>query len=306
MNYAWSADGYAADFGGIAAWGRPGVAARAELHTANLRALRSEGTTVRWWILPELYGDALTWDAAGLPSGVGGTATADIEAALACAERAQVNLLLCWLSFDGFRPARTIGAGAGAVRARSLAPIARAAKARTALVENVVRPLARAAARSPYAHRLLGWDVINEPEWALTPKCRYGGPRFTPSPEVDAISHVEMEALIADVAVGLRQESNAPICVGSASLKWARAWRRLPLDFHQTHVWDWSEESFPYRGGPRAYGLGDRPVLVGELPRRGLKNEPYVVTLERLQRLGYAGALGWATDDPGPAPPPIA
>lgn len=50
------------------------------------------------------------------------------------------------------------------------------------LLENVIRPLARAAEQSPYRHRLLAWDVINEPEWAISGSDPYGDPSFDASP----------------------------------------------------------------------------------------------------------------------------
>jgi hypothetical protein len=93
---------------------------------------------------------------------------------------------------------------------------------------------------------------------------------------------------------GLRKESRAQITVGSAGVKWARAWKRLDVDFYQVNWYDWLEPQWPHDRPPSAYGLGDKPVVVGEFPAKGLGDSSLLALARDWYRAGYAGALGWA------------
>lgn len=289
VNYPWY--DFGSDFGGLAAWGTAGVAASAPQHAAALARMREHGAgVVRWWMFPDFRGDAVRFDDAGEPQGLAGTAIADIHEALALAEQADVYLELCLFSFDAFRPTVVVGG----VKITGLSPIVRQPKLRGAFIERVVRPVARAAAESPYAHRLVAWDVMNEPEWAITGRNPYGDPKYTTMEGLDAVEHGEMETFLAEVIQGLRQESRAKITVGSAGVKWARAWRRLDVDFYQVNWYDWLERWRPHDRPPSAYGLGDKPVVVGEFPAKGLGGFSLLSLTRDWYRAGYAGALGWA------------
>ena len=72
--------------------------------------------------------------------------------------------MLTLFSFDNFRPS----ADNAGIYVYGLNPIATNATQRAALVDQVVRPFARAAEQSQYRDRVVAWDVINEPEWAIT------------------------------------------------------------------------------------------------------------------------------------------
>src|SRR6185369_8457879 len=103
---------------------------------------------------------------------------------------ADVHLMLCVFSFDAFRPT----AAMAGITIPGIAPIVRDAGKRAALLERVVRPLAQAAERSAYHDRLVAWDVINEPEWAIAGEGPAGDPAFDPTAGLDALSHAEMES----------------------------------------------------------------------------------------------------------------
>ena len=54
------------------------------------------------------------------------------------------------------------------------------------------------------------WDVINEPEWAMTGAGKYGSDEdFEPTAGLQAVTHDQMETFVADVITGLRAESSA-------------------------------------------------------------------------------------------------
>lgn len=52
----------------------------------------------------------------------------------------------------------------------------------------------------------------------------------------------------------------------------------------------------PHHHTPAAYGLADRPVVVGELPVGGMAGSSLRQLSETWYAKGYAGAMGWAYD----------
>jgi hypothetical protein len=288
LNYAWRC--FAADFGGLAAWGQPGVAAEPAVHAMNLARMRDCGASVvRWWVFPDLRGDGVQVDGNGHPRGLGATAERDVQRALQLAADAGVRLLLCLFSFDGFRPARELAG----VWIPGLQPMVVDPARRRSLMANVVRPFARAAASSPHADRLFAWELINEPEWAIAGPSPHGDADYDPSGELAHVAHHQMESFLGDAVEALRAETRAPVTVGGAGFKWARAWRRLDLDFYQFHAHDWAERDFPHQRPAAAHGSFEKPVLIGELPLSGLSGVPVGTLLERYHDNGYAGAIGW-------------
>jgi hypothetical protein len=288
LNYAWLYFG--ADFGGIAAWSQPGVAANAAEHSQRLARMRASGiSTVRWWVFPDFRGDGISFDGSDMAQGLQASTMADLDRALELAEQHDLYLMLTLFSFDAFRYSRT----EGNVYIRGLSPIARDESRRSALLENVVRPVARRVEASARRHRMIAWDVINEPEWAIAGPNRHGGPDFTPDHDLDAISHEQMETFISSVITVLRTESRALVSVGAAATKWATAWSQLDTDFHQFHIYDWVHRDYPYDSPPAAYGLTDKPVVMGEFPLGGLGGSSYGEVVRYWYENGYAGALGW-------------
>jgi hypothetical protein len=164
---------------------------------------------------------------------------------------------------------------------------------RAALVDKVVRPFARAATQSSHASRVIAWDVMNEPEWAVTGASLYGDEAFDPDGTLKPITHQQMETLLADVIAGLRQESSALVTVGAAAMKWKNAWSMLDQDFYQFHIYDWVQEYWPYDKSPTEYGLGDKPLVMGEFPPTGLTGASYRTILDSWYGNGYGGALAW-------------
>ena len=258
---------------------------------------------IRWWMWPELLSDSIQWGDGHVVTGIGGTLLADVEAALELADQNDVYLMLTPFSFDSFKASQDVfGAAHHGLKDIILDPAKR-----EALLENLIRPVAKAAAASPYANRLISWDLINEPEWAMTGKNLYGGSDFEPQSTVEAVTHAELETFLKEMIVVLREESKATITVGGAAIKWGQAWTKLDLDYYSPHYYDWVYEWFPYKVHlPKDYGMSDKPVLMGEYPYGGFLEHPDhllpAVTsaqfVEDLNELGYVGALGWAFNDP--------
>lgn len=293
LNYAWHFFG--GDFGGIPQWGQAGVSGNRQAIRTDLERMRDAAgaNVIRWWIFPDFRGAGITFDGADTPTGIGGTLLADLEAALELAAETDVYLMLTLWSFDGFRPT----ADNAGITVRSIQPLVVDASRRAALLETVVRPLAAAVASSPNADRMIAWDVINEPEWAISGSNPYGDEAYTPNAELTTVTHAQMETFLAETIAVLRQESDAQISIGAAAFKWARAWQTLDTDFHQFHMYDWVDDYWPHDGAPPDYGLGDKPVVMGEFPLSGLTRTPLPQMLDNWWNQGYAGALGWAFTD---------
>ncbi len=292
MNYAYVHFG--ADFGGISSWGQPGISGSVSEHTANLTSMRSHQVRlVRWWLYPDFRGDGVTFASGDVPSGLGGTAVADIGKALELASQTDVYLMLTLFSFDAFRPSQSVSDR----WVPSLHPIVQDASKRQALVENVIRAVAKTAAQSPHASRLFAWDVINEPEWALSGSDAYGDPAFDPINGLATISHAEMEGFLSEAIAVLRSESNALVTLGGASLRWAKAWNGLDLDFYQLHRYE--DSGFSFDSAPSDFGLA-KPAMFGEFPLQGLAGMSYDQTVTAWHDHGWAGALSyqfdWATE----------
>lgn len=292
VNYAWRH--FAGDFGGIAAWGQTGVAADRASYRADLQRMHDHGASViRWWMFPDFRGDGILFDGDENPTGLGATTLDDLAAALELAAETDVYLMLCIFSFDNFRPSRE----EYGVSIPGIAPLVRDAARRSGLLERVVRPLARAAQADPHHDRLIAWDVINEPEWAMTGPSPYGDEDYDPNAELEAVTHAQMETFVAETIAVLRAESEALVTVGGAAWKWAHAWTRVDLDFYQIHMYDWINRWWPYSNPPSTYGLTDKLVVMGEFPMGDLTaGVTYDMVIDSWWGNGYAGALSWMYD----------
>lgn len=297
INFAW--DQFAGDFGGVSAWGAPGVSHNGRVR-CELADMRAHGVdTIRWWVWPDFRGDGVAFDGAGMPIGLGGTTLADVEMALALAAETGLHIQFCMFSFDNFKPDRMLSNGRFI---RGIRTIVLDDAKRAALLATAVRPFVRAVSASPYAARAVAWDVINEPEWAISGADAYGDVAFTPQGTLETVTHAEMETFVRDTIAAIRAESGLPITVGSAAAKWPRAWSGVDVDFYSIHIYDWVNMQWPYSASASELGIMGKPVVMGEFPVNGLTGVPYSQMLESWYGNGYAGALGWAVNGGGSNP----
>jgi len=283
VNYAWQ--NFAADFGGDTR----GVTATRSTVETELQTMAQNGVNVvRWWVWPNFTGGGVSFDQAGTPTGLRGSTLSDLETALELAEQNDLYLMLTLFSFDNFKNEIN-------PTSQNMATIAADPAKRAALVDNVIKPFAAAAKASAHGKRVIAWDVINEPEWAVTGPSLYGNDEaFDPDDTCKPITHAQMETLLSDVIAGLRASSDALVTVGAAAMKWRHAWSMLDQDFYQFHIYDWVNMSWPYDQSPSDYGIADKPVVMGEFPPTGLSGGiDYRTLLDSWYQNGYAGALAW-------------
>jgi hypothetical protein len=300
-NYAWF--NFATDFGGLAAWGQQGVSQNVAQYDGDLATMRSNGVSaIRWWIFPDFRGDGVTFDANGLPTGISATAAADIQEALALAAKNDVYLVFTLFSFDAFTPTTTTSG----VTIRSLAPMVADPTQLTTVINNVAKPIAQAAAASPNVDRLLGWDIVNEPEWAVAATGDApGGQDFTPNSALTTVTLAQMKALISGVVPMLKAATpNALTSVGWAAAKWSWAFNDITsLDFNQPHIYGWVDEYWPYTQTPTQLGYPGKPTVYGEFFLANMPFAPdaggtdpadFATILDTWWTNGFAGAWGWS------------
>ncbi len=287
VNYAWNVFG--GDFGGVPQWGQHGVSNNAGAVSADLADMRAHGAgTIRWWMFPDFRGAGVTFDASDTPTGLGGTAVADIDKALELAEQNDVYLMLTLFSFDAFKPTGDVSG----IRVPGIAPMVTDDARRAALMQ-VVRQVAQTVEASPYAHRMMAWDVINEPEWAISGTDPYADPAFTPdASSLQTVTFSQMETFVKDAISALRGESSALVTVGGAAAKWARDWSQVDVDFYSLHIYDWVDQYWPYSDPPGTYGLS-KPIVMQEMAFDGLSGTPYGTVVQSFWDTGYAGAMPW-------------
>ncbi|MGO9837522.1 MAG: endo-1,4-beta-glucanase [Polyangiaceae bacterium] len=297
VNYAWK--NWVADFGGVSAWGETGVSQNESAITTDLQTMHGKGVDViRWWMLQQLEGDAVQFDSNGNVTGTGGTLIADIQAALSLAAQVGVHYNFTLFSFDDFAPS---GTSSGATL-HGMNPIV-TSQSQLAALMNVVKTVAQTVESSPNKDRVVSWDVINEPEWAISDSDSYGDPAFSPNSSYQAVTFAQMQTFIAAVVTTLHANSSAPVSVGGAAIKWAQAWSQVDLDYYTFHMYDWVNQYYPYDNSLASYGVTGKPTVMGEFPLAGLvavngnPAVPLSTMLTTLFTLGYAGAMPWAFND---------
>jgi hypothetical protein len=286
VNYAWAS--FAGDFGNS----MRGVAAQKAQRLASLQDMKANGVdVVRWWVFPNFSGGGVTFDASGAPSALGGTFNADVAAALDDAAQAGVHIQFTLFSFDTFKTMLN----ATTVNPHNLAAIINSPAQLAALVSNVVAPFARQVSASPNRDRVAAWDIINEPEWAISGSDGVDPP-FSPQSTVTTVPYPTMLAFVKAVEAGLHGASDRPVTIGAAAIQWGKAWAGVG-DFYTFHLYDWINANYPYNRPPSDYGVTDKPVVLGEFPIQGLTGVPYATLVGAILNVGYAGATAWSFND---------
>lgn len=303
VNYAWH--DFGADFGGLEQWSLGGITAQRTTIGTELADMKANGVSVvRWWMFPDFRGDGVEFDAEGNPVGLSAKAVQDIQTSLELAAEHDLYIVLTLFSFDNFRPSRT----EGDVEVPGMTPMVTDPTRRAKLIESVVRPAALAAAQAPHASRLLGWDVINEPEWAIQ-ESGLDDQDFTPNEELDAVPLDDMKALINESLTALDEVTpDALLSVGWAAAKWAWAFQDIvTVDFHQPHIYGWVNTYWPYTESPADLGYTGKPTVMGEfymldMPFAEDADTPFATIVESWYGNGYAGAWAWSYTDMNSGP----
>lgn len=258
VNYPWHR--YGIDFGETA-WGAHGVDHSYSRVEDDLRALSGAGVeAVRWFLFADGRA-APDFSADGTPTGLSESFYRDLDAALSIADDADIQILFVLLDYCWGLPAES----SDGVQMFGRGEVLSDARQRAALEDAVLRPLLQHVGDHP---AVLGWEVMNEPEWILDDL-----------PEADTA--------IDDIVAVIRAESALPVTVGSASRQeLERRWLGRGLDWLQLHAY-----TDPLLLPDAAEISADAPILIGEFATAW---EDEAAVLDHAWASGYSGAWGWS------------
>jgi hypothetical protein len=330
-NYPWSADAttvyYGMDFGANVWGSHLGVSTRRPSIQRDFEQMASLGFIVARWFV---FGDGragIVYDERGLPSGLDDWFFRDLDAALEIAASVDISLVLVLLDhhwmFRGIPDALADPASGAIVETRlpSGRDVVLATEAgHDALLMHVIGPIVErygpSGVRADLAHRLLAYELMNEPDFVIEEW------EMDVSPRVRRPVRFETFATLVSRFSGVvHSRSRALSTIGCAYLRNLWAWDdpSLGLDVLQLH--SYPDLRRPQRDvdvfGTPAAALGvRRPVILGEFPADGPNRhpagaQPPATTLDDYLAFGlsggYLGAWPWSfsgTDAYGPVPPP--
>jgi hypothetical protein len=276
VNYPWL--NYGHDFG-TTAWGHDGVSAEAskkQIDEDFARLKKHGARAVRWFV----FGDGRAspeFSPDGYVTGFDQHFYADLEAALAIAQKHDVYLILVLLDFHLADEAKQVNGVQTGGRSEMITD----AKKRQSFLDKALKPLLERCGEHP---NIFAWEVINEPEGAMD----VPGGGWVQRP----IGTAEMQAFVRDVAKSVHTHSFHYVTLGSASRRWLNQWKDVGLDFYQYHYYEKMEGEYPL-DYPCADLRLDKPCIIGEFPTKG-SQRTMTQYLDTIHQNGYAGALAWS------------
>jgi hypothetical protein len=151
---------------------------------------------------------------------------------------------------------------------------------RARLLEHVFAPI---FARHRAEPAIWGWDLCNEPEWAVRRVSAHPG---------STVRRRDMTVFLREAAACAHAHATQPVTVGLASLQGLGLVRDAGLDLYQVHWYDALQRRSPLETPVASLGL-ERPLLLGEFPTRGSRRSPAEI-VAAARRAGYSGALAWS------------
>lgn len=317
VNVPWQGGGFGADFATVEEWGQHTYSPEAtEQMFANLQA--KGVNSVRWWVFADGRGaPEFNATSGGRVTGLDSTTLSSMASAIGLAAEYDIYIVFNLWSFDMLfadgTPA-THGEHGGGHRDLIVDQTTR-----RSFIDKALLPMLRyAVPGSQYTigthPAVLGWDIINEPEWGISEAGALDQRIAQP------VSLAEMQRFVAEVSGAIHRNSNQLVTVGSAAMKWnadlglgvqANFWKDAALtpydaegklDFYQIHYYGWmngdSNWSYsPLRMSWAAAGF-DKPTVVGEFSANaGGTGRSVSGLLDGLHEGCYGGAWAWSYYD---------
>jgi hypothetical protein len=276
---------YGGDFGRNAWQPDGGLAAfpsrRARLEGTFAALAEKDWRVLRWFLLCD--GRAgVRFSPRGDPQGLDDRVFADVDQALALASAHGLQVMFAVLDFHWFDRASTSGGVQMGGHARTVSDV----RLRARLLESVLAPLFTRYGSDP---TVWGWDICNEPEWAVR---RWSFGRVS-------VTRSTMRAFLSESAALARGLVKQPVTVGLASVRGLDLVTGIGLDFYQAHWYDSVESTAPLSAPVSTLAL-DRPLILGEYPTKGSARKPSGI-VATAREAGWAAALAWSVLAQDPA-----
>jgi hypothetical protein len=171
-------------------------------------------------------------------------------------------------------------------------------------VNNYVIPFVNRYKNNPYLWTI---DLCNEPDWVYE------------NSECGQIPWDNIQTYFAKAAVGIHANSNIPVHVGMAMIKYCSSVcegamgnkvsdaalqakvndPQAKVDFDCIHTYSWMEQywGIPFYQTPVGYGLdGIKPAIIGECPAVGSTGHTTTQDYENAYLNGWQGAMAWTSN----------
>lgn len=315
VNIPWQNGGFGADFGTIEEWGQHTYSSSA---TAQLFSnLKAAGVnSVRWWVFADGRGaPEFNANSGGGVTGFDANTLSSMADAIKLAQQNNIYIVFNLWSFDMFFADST--ASANGEHAGGHRDMIVDATKRSSFINNAVVPMLNyqipGTSYTIGSHpNVLGWDIINEPEWAISESDGIDGRVAQTVPLAD------MRRFVAEVSGAIHRNSNQLTTVGSAAMKWnsdsglgvvGNWWRddlltqydaQGYLDFYQIHYYGWMNgdgTNWSYSPAVIDWTRGgfNKPTVIGEFPANA-GGTGYTIggLLDKIYSNCYAGVWGWS------------
>jgi hypothetical protein len=247
---------------------------------------------VRWWVFCNSYASP-NFSSTGVDGVCTGLPTNWVQHMKEAADYAYSKNMKIYFTLSSFDEARNNNAW-------NHSSIIDDPVVRKSFIDNAIKPIMQGLSDNP---GVMGWDVINEPEWIISASDNGGHNDNT----LKAFPLSTVRSYVKDIVDCIHQYAKQPVSVGSANMKWISTsggqydfWSGLGLDFYDIHWYDWATPWFnPLTTPVSALNL-DKPVIIGEMMPDTLNSSlkmSHKDVLEGLLKNGYSGYLLWAWTD---------
>ncbi len=289
-NYAWY--NYGTDFG-TGGWGKYTNWSQVGTDFSNMRGQGVK--VVRWWVFADgRYSPE--WNGSGdtAVTGLDSQFFTDVDTALQIAHNNNIYLIPCLVDFHMWQSPVSSGSVTGGGHYGLITN----SVIQQSYLDNALKPFLQHVAVSPYKNNIIGYDIVNEPEWTI--KEVWNG----------AMPLAQVQTFAQNCSNYIHTYGGgAYATLGAGTPVWAKYWKGLGLDFYQIHYYpnydSYNGNGTAGSGLPTYASLNlDKPCIVGEYATADVNytnNSTIPLSaqwyLDTIYNYGYAGALGWGYEN---------
>jgi len=312
-NVSW--ESYGADFAMVEDWGNWNGYSHAATDVMFADLSAAGCNCVRWWVFCDgRGGPEFGSNSGGNVTGLDSAVLANMDDAIKLAADHGIYIIFCLWDFAMLFDDSTTGQRgehAGGHRNLVVDSTARGTFVTNALLPILQHEIPGTGYTIATHPNVLAWEVINEPEWAITES-------GSVDPNISQpVSLAQMQEFVADLTGTIHRNANQLVTVGSACLKWnsdtalgavGNWWKDSALapydpdgalDFYQVHYYGWMNGNYttwsysPLYNDTTDASL-DKPTIIGESPADGGSTGWTVDELiDGCYSNGYAGIWSW-------------